>query len=127
MSTMLLSSIFRKIDCCSFLNADRMSLWLFSGGGGIMNDFWFAIFMMACIGAASGWFAAIVLHGQGLGIFGNIALGVVGAYVGHWLFDYLRIPPISNWSYFGEFIYGVVGAMILLLIFGRFFIQKETL
>ncbi|GIK73526.1 MAG: hypothetical protein BroJett021_25140 [Chloroflexota bacterium] len=93
----------------------------------MMNDFWFAIFMMACIGAASGWFAAIVLHGQGLGIFGNIALGVVGAYVGHWLFDYLRIPPISNWSYFGEFIYGVVGAMVLLLIFGRFFIQKETL
>ncbi len=127
MDTTLLSSIFREPGCCAFLNIDKISLWLLSGGAYMPEDFWFTIFMMACIGAAAGWFAAIVLHGQGLGFFGNVALGVTGAYVGHWLFDYLRIPPISNWSYFGEFIYGVVGAMILLLLFGRFLAQKETL
>lgn len=127
MSTILLSSFSRELDCCSFLNIDKVSLWLLSGGGTVSSDFWFTIFMMACLGAASGWFAAVVLHGQGLGVFGNIALGITGAYVGHWLFAYLRIPPISNWSYFGEFIYGVIGAMILLLLFGRFLVQKETI
>jgi len=119
--------MFRETGCCSFLNTEKVSIWLLSGGASASNDFWFTIFMMAAMGAASGWFAANVLHGQGLGFFGNIVLGVLGAYVGHWLFAYLRIPPISNWSYFGEFIYGVIGAMILMFFFGRFLIQKENL
>lgn len=89
-------------------------------------DIWVSWFMMVCIGVAAGWSAAIVLHGKGLGLIGNMVVGILGAYVGHWLFDYLRIPPLSDWSYVGEFIYGVIGAMILLLVFGRFFIQQDS-
>jgi uncharacterized membrane protein YeaQ/YmgE (transglycosylase-associated protein family) len=104
----------------------QASLWLIPGLSSGAIDFWITLIMTACIGAASGWFASIIMHGQGQGIIGNIVLGFLGAYVGHWLFDYLRIPPISNWSYLGEFIYGLIGAIVLLLLFGRFFIQKES-
>lgn len=89
-------------------------------------DFWVGIIMAVCIGAAAGWSASIVLHGQGLGLVGNIVVGMIGATIGHWIFDYLRIPPLSDWSYIGEFIYGLIGSMLLLLIFGRIFIQQDS-
>lgn len=88
-------------------------------------EFWVSIFMVLCIGGAAGWFASIILHGQGMGLIGNVVVGFLGAYVGQWLFDYLRIPPLSDWSYMGEFIYAVVGSLALLLVFGRMLIQQE--
>jgi uncharacterized membrane protein YeaQ/YmgE (transglycosylase-associated protein family) len=122
-----LSEFLGDVGCCSFLGPAPISLfWLISGWGNGSVDFWVTLFMMACIGAASGWYASIVLHGEGMGIVGNMVVGFLGAFVGRWLFDYLRIPPISNWSYMGHFIYGLVGSFILLLVFGRFFIQKDS-
>jgi len=60
-----------------------------------------------------------------MGLVGNVVVGFLGAYVGRWMFDYLHIPPICDWSYMGEFIYGIVGSLALLLIFGRMFVQQE--
>jgi uncharacterized membrane protein YeaQ/YmgE (transglycosylase-associated protein family) len=88
-------------------------------------DFWVSTFMVLCIGGAAGWLASNILHGQGLGLIGNLLVGFLGAYVGHWMFDYLRIPPLSDWSYMGEFIYGLIGSLALLLIFGRMFIHQD--
>ncbi|MFO7633511.1 MAG: hypothetical protein R6W76_13280 [Caldilinea sp.] len=79
-------------------------------------DFWVTLFMMACIGAASGWYASIVLHGEGMGIVGNMVVGFLGAFVGRWLFDYLRIPPISNWSYMAHFMLFAIFQNILDLL-----------
>lgn len=92
-----------------------------------MDNYWVSWFMMVCIGAAAGWSAGLILHGKGLGILGNVLVGILGAYFGRWLFGILHIPPLSDWSYMGEFIYGFVGAMILLLVFGRLFIQPDNL
>lgn len=90
-------------------------------------DFWVSLFMMACIGTAAGWSASIVLHGQGMGLIGSLVVGWLGAYVGHWMFGYLRIPPLSDWSYMGEFIYSLVGSFALLLVFGRMFVHQDLL
>ncbi|MBE2240158.1 MAG: GlsB/YeaQ/YmgE family stress response membrane protein [Caldilineaceae bacterium] len=90
-------------------------------------DFWVSLGMMLGIGAVAGWTASVILHGQGSGLLGNMVVGFLGAYIGHWMFDYLRLPPLSDWSYLGEFIYGVVGSMALLLVFGRMFIQQDNL
>ena len=62
-----------------------------------------------------------------MGLIGSLVVGWLGAYVGQWMFDYLRIPPLSDWSYMGEFIYSLVGSFALLLIFGRMFVQQDTL
>lgn len=90
-------------------------------------DFWVGLLMMACIGTAAGWSASIILHGQGMGLIGSLVVGWLGAYVGQWMFDYLRIPPLSDWSYMGEFIYSLVGSFALLLVFGRMFVQQDSL
>lgn len=115
------------MECCSTFSLEKIAVGLYYGWSRGAMDPLISLGLMLCIGAAAGWFASIILHGEGLGMVGNVVAGIAGAYVGRWLFDYLRIPPISNWSYMGEFIYGLVGALILLLIFGRFFIHKNPL
>jgi len=89
-------------------------------------DFWVSMFMMVCIGAAAGWSASIILQGQGMGLIGNVVVGWLGAYVGQWMFDYLRIPPLSDWSYMGEFVYSIVGSLALVLVFGRMFVRQDS-
>jgi uncharacterized membrane protein YeaQ/YmgE (transglycosylase-associated protein family) len=37
------------------------------------------------VGAIAGWLAGLVMKGRGFGLFGNIAIGVVGGLVGGWL------------------------------------------
>ena len=37
------------------------------------------------IGALAGWLAGFVVKGGGFGIIGNIVIGILGAFIGTWL------------------------------------------
>ena len=37
------------------------------------------------VGIIAGWAAGLVMKGKGFGIFGNIIVGVIGAFIGGWL------------------------------------------
>jgi len=65
------------------------------------------------VGLLAGWLAHTILGGRG-GIFGNIAVGLIGAIVGGVLFDALRIVPEPG--FLGALISATIGAVVCLLI-----------
>ena len=65
------------------------------------------------IGLIAGWLAHVILGGRG-GIFGNLAVGLVGAIVGGFLFEKLNLHVIPD--FWGNLITATIGAIIFLLI-----------
>jgi uncharacterized membrane protein YeaQ/YmgE (transglycosylase-associated protein family) len=74
------------------------------------------------VGAIAGWLAGIVVRGGGFGLVGNIVVGIVGAFVGGWLFDYFNIS--AGGGIFGAIIGATVGAVVLL--FGIRLIRRAS-
>lgn len=70
------------------------------------------------IGALAGWLAGKLMKGGGFGILINILLGIVGAFVGNWLFGTLGISIMDG--IVGDLITGVIGAVIVLFVIGLF-------
>jgi uncharacterized membrane protein YeaQ/YmgE (transglycosylase-associated protein family) len=65
------------------------------------------------IGLIAGWIAHLILGGRG-GLFGNIAVGLVGAILGGFLFDKLNLQVMPD--FWGNLITATIGAIIFLLI-----------
>jgi uncharacterized membrane protein YeaQ/YmgE (transglycosylase-associated protein family) len=66
------------------------------------------------IGAISGWLAAIVVGG-GLGLLGDIIIGVIGAFVGGALFRHFGWhSPFDGLA--GTIFVAFIGALILLVL-----------
>jgi uncharacterized membrane protein YeaQ/YmgE (transglycosylase-associated protein family) len=63
------------------------------------------------IGLIAGWLAHIILGGRG-GIFGNLAVGLVGAIVGGFLFEKLNLHVMPD--FWGNLITSTIGAIIFL-------------
>jgi uncharacterized membrane protein YeaQ/YmgE (transglycosylase-associated protein family) len=72
------------------------------------------LLILAVIGGVAGWLAGLIVRGRGFGIIGDIVLGVVGSFVGGWLFTHLLHLHIAG--RIGEFAAALVGAGILVLI-----------
>ncbi|MGX6646606.1 GlsB/YeaQ/YmgE family stress response membrane protein [Maricaulaceae bacterium MS644] len=66
------------------------------------------------IGAVAGWLAGLIVKGYGLGLLGNIVVGIIGAFVGGWVFGQLGIA--SGQGIVGSIIGATVGAVIILLL-----------
>jgi uncharacterized membrane protein YeaQ/YmgE (transglycosylase-associated protein family) len=79
------------------------------------------IIITLIIGAAAGWLGSMIYKGRGLGIIGNIVVGIIGSFVGYWLLGKLGIYLGSGWI--GTILTGAIGAIIILillnLIFGK--------
>lgn len=65
------------------------------------------------VGAVSGWLAGVITGGRGFGLIGNIIVGVIGSFVGSYLFKALGIHMDGMQ---GLVITSVSGASLLLLI-----------
>ena len=68
------------------------------------------------IGGVAGWLAGSIMKGGGYGIFKNIILGIVGGFVGSWIFGLLGIVILNGT--FGALLEGVIGAVAILAIAG---------
>lgn len=68
------------------------------------------------IGAASGWLAGFIRQGYGFGLLGNIVIGILGAFVGSWLFKQLGVH--IGTGLFNHIITAVIGALVLLFLIG---------
>jgi uncharacterized membrane protein YeaQ/YmgE (transglycosylase-associated protein family) len=64
-------------------------------------------------GLIAGWLAHTILGGRG-GLFGNIAVGLIGAIVGGAIFGQLGVMLTPD--FFGNLVSATVGAVIFLLI-----------
>ena len=63
------------------------------------------------IGLVAGWLAGLIMRGGGLGLLGNMVVGVIGAFLGGFLFDVLRI---TVGGFIGSLVTATVGAGVLL-------------
>lgn len=66
------------------------------------------------IGAIAGWLAGVIVRSYGLGLVGNIVVGVIGSFIGGWLFTHFRV--VHGGGLLGAVIGATVGAVILLFL-----------
>jgi len=80
------------------------------------------ILVTILIGLAAGWLGSMIFKGSGLGIIGNIVVGILGSFVGYWLFGKLNISLGTGWI--GAILTGAIGAIIILFIINLIFKKK---
>ena len=78
-----------------------------------------AVFLI--IGGVAGWLAGLILKRGGIGVIGNIIVGVVGAVLGGFVFGAVGISAGGKWI--GPLITATVGSIILLWVIG--FVGKK--
>ena len=72
------------------------------------------ILLWAVVGLIAGWLASMVVGG-GYGVIGDIIVGVVGAFVGGYLFRQLHLTvPFSGLP--GTIFVAFIGAVVLLVV-----------
>jgi len=73
-----------------------------------MHLLWFLI-----IGVVAGWLAGQFMKGGGYGLIGDLILGVIGAFIGGWLFSAVGLHA---GGVIGSLITATVGAVVLVLL-----------
>jgi uncharacterized membrane protein YeaQ/YmgE (transglycosylase-associated protein family) len=73
-----------------------------------------SLFIFLLVGAAAGWLGGLVVKGYGLGLVGDIVVGVIGAFIGGWLFGYFHLAHGNG--ILGDLVGATVGAILLLLV-----------
>jgi uncharacterized membrane protein YeaQ/YmgE (transglycosylase-associated protein family) len=66
------------------------------------------------IGALAGWLAGLFVRGGGFGLFGDIIVGIIGAYVAAWLLPRLHVALAHG--FVGSVVDAAIGAIVLLFL-----------
>jgi len=73
-----------------------------------------SILITLIVGGVCGWLASLVMKtDKQMGIFANIAVGIVGSLLGSWMFGVLGL---AAYGMLGHLLMTVVGAMALIWI-----------
>ena len=70
------------------------------------------------VGGVAGFLAGLIVKGYGLGIIGNIVVGIVGAVLAGWLLPMLGVSFSVVNPLVTSIIYATIGAVILLVLIG---------
>lgn len=73
--------------------------------------------MFIIIGILAGFLAGKILRGKGYGLIGNLIIGLIGSYVGEFLFNTLNLNAIGT---LGSLLMSTVGAVAFLFIMQLF-------
>ncbi|MBL8542879.1 MAG: GlsB/YeaQ/YmgE family stress response membrane protein [Hyphomonadaceae bacterium] len=77
-----------------------------------------SLLILLIIGLIAGWLAGVIVKGFGLGLVGNMAVGVVGAFLAGWLLPTLGVGFSLGNPIITSIVYATIGAVILLLLLG---------
>lgn len=77
-----------------------------------------SILVILIVGIVAGWIASKIVHGRGLGLIGNLVVGVVGAFLASILFPKLGVRIGSG--ILSEILFSSLGAILLLIVVGLF-------
>ena len=72
-----------------------------------------SLLLFLLIGLVAGWLAGRIMKSGGLGLVGNLIVGVIGAVLGGWLFGLLGI---SAGGILGSLLTALVGAILLIYV-----------
>jgi uncharacterized membrane protein YeaQ/YmgE (transglycosylase-associated protein family) len=81
------------------------------------------ILVSVLLGAIAGWLASKVMKSNSGGALLNIILGILGGFVGNWIFDVLNVSVDSSWL--GRIITAFVGAVVLIVAARMLFKTKR--
>ncbi len=85
------------------------------------------IITIIVIGALAGWLGSLFFK-KGLGLIGNIIVGILGCIFGSWLFNVLDIgfaPFKHKWDWLNDVLIGAIGAIIILAVINLLFKKKK--
>jgi uncharacterized membrane protein YeaQ/YmgE (transglycosylase-associated protein family) len=74
----------------------------------LTNVLWWLV-----VGLIAGFLASRVMRGGGYGLIGDIVVGLIGAFIGGWLADFLGL---GSYGLIGTIVVAFIGACILLAI-----------
>ncbi len=74
-----------------------------------MSFLWFLV-----VGVVAGWLAGTLVKGGGFGLVGDLAVGIIGAFIGGFLFTTLGVS--AGGGLIGSIIVATVGAVVLLFV-----------
>ncbi len=74
------------------------------------------VLIAVIIGALGGWLAGVIVKGAGLGLLGNIVVGIVGAVLASWLLPQLGLGFSLGNALLTSILYATIGAVIILVI-----------
>lgn len=73
-----------------------------------------SLLIVIFVGLVAGWLAGQIVWGTGLGLVGNLIVGVLGAFIGSWLLPQLGI--VLGTGIVNAIINATIGAAVLLVI-----------
>ena len=82
------------------------------------------IFATLIIGAIAGWLGGKIYKGSGLGLLGNIIVGILGSGVGSRLLEQVFNISLGE-GWIGSIITGAIGAIVILFLINLIFKKKD--
>ena len=73
-----------------------------------------SILVIIVVGIIAGWLAGLIVQGTGLGVIGDLIIGIVGAFIGDWVLP--RVGIHLGTGIVSAIINATIGAVILLLL-----------
>jgi uncharacterized membrane protein YeaQ/YmgE (transglycosylase-associated protein family) len=73
-----------------------------------------SLLMLLIVGAIAGWLAGVIVKGYGFGLIGNVFVGIVGSFIGSWLFVHFHL--VQGSGMLGDIVGATVGAIAMLLL-----------
>ena len=74
-----------------------------------------SLLLFLLLGLVAGWLASVVMRGGGYGLIGDLVVGVLGAFIGGWLFSNLTGADITGFN-LPSILIAFVGACILIAV-----------
>jgi uncharacterized membrane protein YeaQ/YmgE (transglycosylase-associated protein family) len=73
-----------------------------------------SLLVIIVVGIIAGWLAGLIVQGGGMGILFDLLVGIVGAFIGNWLFAHFHLH--LGVGLVGAIVHATVGAVILLFV-----------
>lgn len=79
-----------------------------------------SLLVMLIVGGVAGWLAGLVMRGSGYGIIGDIIVGLLGAVVGSYLVQALKVSVHIGHPILDKALVAFIGAVVLMFVIGFF-------
>jgi uncharacterized membrane protein YeaQ/YmgE (transglycosylase-associated protein family) len=73
-----------------------------------------SLLVIVAVGLVAGWLAGKIVRGAGFGLIGDIVVGIVGAFIGHWLLP--RLGILLGSGIISSIANATIGAVLLLFV-----------
>lgn len=76
------------------------------------------------VGGAAGWLGSVIYKGSGLGLFGDIIVGILGGWLGYWLLG--RFGINLGHDLLGYIFTSAIGAIVILFLVRAIFRKRNA-